>query len=136
MQKTLLVNGTDCKTIAIDGLWSVIINDVPHKLYRVWRKNKGFKNGRRKELRLKAICVNCFKEFFGPLGYPRRFCSQSCSSKNNKDNLHTKFIVNDIDSNIKIKARNFINNAIRDGKIIKPEVCSNCGCHGDIQAHH
>jgi len=37
----------------------------------------------------------------------------------------------------KIKARDIINNAIRDGKLARPKVCSICGALGvSIYAHH
>lgn len=36
----------------------------------------------------------------------------------------------------KIKARSRINNALRDGRIEKPETCQGCGAKTDIQAHH
>jgi 5-formyltetrahydrofolate cyclo-ligase len=36
----------------------------------------------------------------------------------------------------KAVARNWVNNALRDGKIEKPESCSRCGKSGILEAHH
>jgi hypothetical protein len=36
----------------------------------------------------------------------------------------------------KESARVALNIAVRDGKIIKPDTCSECGCFGRITAHH
>jgi hypothetical protein len=36
----------------------------------------------------------------------------------------------------KRRAQNAINNALRDGKITKPENCQKCGSDGRIEAHH
>lgn len=36
----------------------------------------------------------------------------------------------------KKKARYFVTNAIRDGKIIRPEICERCKNKGRIEAHH
>lgn len=36
----------------------------------------------------------------------------------------------------KIKARYFVSNAIRDGRLKRPESCSDCGCSCRPQAHH
>lgn len=35
-----------------------------------------------------------------------------------------------------IKARTAVNNAVRDGRLIRPEVCSSCDKKRRIQAHH
>ena len=37
---------------------------------------------------------------------------------------------------IKLDARSFISNAVRDGKIIRPKICPNCKMHSIVQAHH
>jgi hypothetical protein len=36
----------------------------------------------------------------------------------------------------KAAARNAIYNALRDGKIVRPEFCGNCGRTAKVQAHH
>lgn len=67
MQNTLMVNGIECKTVGIDGLWNVIVGGVPQILYRGWKNKKGYRNGRQQTLKLKSICVACNKEFLGGL---------------------------------------------------------------------
>ena len=36
----------------------------------------------------------------------------------------------------KRKANEAVNNAVRDGKLIKPDMCSECGVAGRIHGHH
>lgn len=36
----------------------------------------------------------------------------------------------------KIAARSAISNALRDGRIVRPSVCAQCGEGGDLHAHH
>ena len=136
MQSTLMVNGVDCKTKVIDGMWYVVVDDVPQKLYREKTKYKGKKNGTYYVYKLKGICQVCMEEFFGFLKTKRLYCSKKCSNKINGKLAHNKFIELSSDKKLKTKARNFINHNIKRGKIIRPEVCSNCHCHGSIQFHH
>lgn len=37
---------------------------------------------------------------------------------------------------LKNRARYAVNNAVRDGKLVKPEECSECGSSGIIHGHH
>jgi hypothetical protein len=37
---------------------------------------------------------------------------------------------------LKRAAQNALNNAIRDGKLMKPSICQRCDVQGRIQAHH
>ena len=131
-----MVEGIECGTVIIENKWYVIIKDKPCKLYRGWRKNKRCLGGKEKVLKLKYTCIVCKKECFGFLVDVRRFCSKSCSAKYNKNNLHSKFIKSYESEETKRKARSFINNAIQAKKIIRPKICSACGCHGKIEAHH
>jgi hypothetical protein len=34
------------------------------------------------------------------------------------------------------KAHRIVHNAIKDGALNKPSICSKCGCSGEIQGHH
>jgi hypothetical protein len=36
----------------------------------------------------------------------------------------------------KYKAQNAVNNAIRDGRLVKPQHCEVCGATGKIHGHH
>lgn len=78
--------------------------------------------------------------FFGRLDNSRRFCGLSCfgkvNGKINIEKLHSRRTELTKNGKLKIKAGSFISNRIASGKIIRPEVCSNCRCHGDIIFHH
>lgn len=142
MQKTLMVNGVECKTKVIDGFWYVIINGEPEIIYRkkVKTKNRRYMNGLRWELKRKSICQVCEREFFGRLSDSKGFCGLSCfgkvNGKINIEKLHSKRSELTKNGELKIKAGSFISSRIANGKIIRPEVCSNCGVHGSIVFHH
>lgn len=140
MQKTLMVSGVECETKVIDKLWHVVIDDVPQILYRGWVYNKLSRNKRMKAYKLKEKCEVCEKDFFSRLDNSRRFCGLSCfgevNGKINIKKLHSKHIKISENDTLKIKAGSFISNRVASGRIVRPEVCSNCGCHGDIIFHH
>lgn len=136
MQKTLIVNGIECITVLVDRLWHVVIDNQSKMLYRGKVKDKSKRNGFRSVFKLKSLCQLCGKEFFGLLSDLRKYCSYSCSNKISVKLVHNKFISISNDEELKRKARHFIEYLIKTRRIICPKVCSNCDCHGNIQAHH
>ena len=136
MQSTLKVNGVYCKTVLINRLWNIIIEGKAFILYNGWVKNKKRIGGRAFGLRLKGICEVCGQEFFGLLSDNRRCCSRSCSGKIGIRKTHTILDVNSESKSKKLRANEFINYLVRKKRIIPPKVCSNCGLHGIIDAHH
>lgn len=136
MQNTLVVNGDDCRTIVIDKVWNVVIDNVPHVLYRGWRKDKRCLSGKTIVLKLKSTCEVCGNEFFGFLNRPRRYCSYICTGKMTIKLLNFKRIKTVGSEALKLKARAFINTAIRSGKIISHKVCSHCWSSCVPDFHH
>lgn len=136
MKETLVVNDVECKTILIDELWYVVVVGVPQQLYRAWVKHKNCVGGKTRVFKLKSICIVCSKEFFGELGGLRKYCSHICRAKVGINVLHSKHVKIFVSKELKIKAQSFIANAIRDEKIIRPQTCSNCNCHGHVSPHH
>lgn len=39
-------------------------------------------------------------------------------------------------SDVKERTHNALGNAVRDGRVVKPEACSRCGADGRIHGHH
>ena len=131
-----MVNGVGCETKIIDKIWYVVVNKVSCKLYRIWVKGKGKKNGRQCILKIKGICEVCEKEFFGFLNTQRQYCSKKCSSRVNAKLSCINHISLSNSKKLKQKARDFVKCKILTGEMIRPEVCSNCSCHGNIIFHH
>ena len=99
-------------------------------------KDKSKKSGKARVLLLKAICKVCEGQFFGLLSSSRKYCGYSCKGKITGKLASAKFVSISNNEKLKMKAQNFINHAIKAGRIIKPEVCSNCGYYSKIEAHH
>jgi len=136
MRGTLIVDGIECRTIVIEGLWHVIMDGNPCRLYRSQRKNKRRTNGVCWELRLRTVCHCCNKEFFGRLDNLRRYCSYNCSMQDNQTILRTKFISISNDTKLKKKAISIIGNGVASRRIIKPRQCSHCKSTWQVEAHH
>lgn len=136
MQETLMVNGIECKTVAIDEKWNVVVDGEPQILYRVKTKNKTSLNGTRYTLKLKSICVICGKEFLGHICNFRTHCSRSCAGKVARKFTYNKFVSLSNDKELKLKAHRFINDMIRIGKIIRSKQCSACKTYCKPDAHH
>ena len=132
----LIVNGVECETVSVREKMYVIVGIKLCKLYHVWVKNKRCIDGKERVLKLKGICQVCEKEFYGALSKQGKYCSLSCSMKDNQKVLKAKFISFSEDKELKIKARSFINSAIAAGRIVRPKRCSNCKLHGSIASHH
>lgn len=138
MQEILIVNGVECKTKIINGLWNVIIGDKLRVLYkvRIKTKNKTSINGMRYVLKLKSICILCGKEFFGILSNLRKYCSNKCKASDNAKKLNSKWISSSCSFELKAIANNLIRELIRVGKIGRPKYCSSCKDICKIFAHH
>ena len=136
MKSTLVVGGIECKTIVVEKLWHVIVEGEPQVLYKGWKKDKSGRNGRSRCLKLKQCCQICKKEFFGSIADPSKYCSISCGSKIRVKELNSKHISLSDNEELKQKARNWIGYRVDRGRIISPEICSNCGWRNDIIAHH
>ena len=65
-------------------------------------------------------------------GYKRKY-TQSKKGKISAKKSFDKYKKNNLE---KIKARWFLNSAVRLGKIIKPKTCSSCGKIKRLQGHH
>ena len=136
MQSTLKVNGVECKTVLINGLWYVIIENKPCKLYRGLRKSKKGINGKVYDYMLKGMCDVCSNKFFGLLHNQMKYCGNSCASKIRVKRTHSKHVEMVGDKALKLRSRNLIDKRIQRKRIVKPLVCSSCKCHSDVQAHH
>ena len=132
----LIVNGVECETVSVREKMYVIVGIKLCKLYYGWVKNKRYIGGKARILKLKGICQVCGDEFYGRLYSLRKFCGLSCKNKINGGLAHLKHVSFSEDIELKKKAMHFISNAIAGGKIIRPEVCSNCKLHGSIIGHH
>ena len=131
MQDTLMVKGIYCKTIVVDEVWYIIIDNKQRILYHIRDKNR-----EKYVFKIKAICEVCNKKYFARISGRIKYCGKSCSSKIKIKRTNAKFIGMSNDKELKQKANSFINNAIKAGKIIRPKVCSNCNGYDDIHAHH
>lgn len=135
----LMINGVECKTIAVREKMYVIVGIKLCKLYRKWKKNRNKINGKEQILVLKGVCKVCEKEFYGELKSPRKYCSPKCRNRDIAKLGSAKYISLSDNEELKNKARYFINNAIKSHKIKNPKKCSNCGCSDKIftiMAHH
>lgn len=135
----LTINGIKCETVSVREKMYVIIGRKLHKLYRKWKNNKNKISGREKILVLKGVCVICGEEFFGELKSVRKYCSHLCRNRDIAKLGMIKYKSFSDDKELKEKAKSFINNAIKGGRIVKPKRCSNCDCSDKIftiMAHH
>ena len=135
----LIINGVECKTVSVREKMYVIIGRKLHKLYRKWKKNKNKGGGKEKILALKGVCAVCEEEFLGELKSSRKYCSPLCRNRDIAKLGSAKYISFSNDKKLREKARSFINNAIKGGRIVKPKRCSNCDCSDKIftiMAHH
>jgi hypothetical protein len=97
-----------------------------------------YKDGRR-EGRLRSICKLCM----GSAGAehrkknPEYYSTYSRAWRTENKDLMDSYIKRYVEKYPRRrKARGVIGDAIRCGKLIRPEVCSSCGASGLTEAHH
>lgn len=98
-----------------------------------FQKRKASKDGHT------AACRSCLKEYDrGRTNFPHRMEARAAYQKTEKgkesaNKAKKKFI----DSNpIKRKAHSHVGNFLRDGKLVRPGKCENCGNECKPHAHH
>ena len=107
---------------------------------------KSFNGRRYRNAYIKAICLQCGKEFNRKVANIKlnrcECCSISCANRYNnaKQRLHeaehAKRICPEGTQAGKRKAINAVRDAVKWGIIIREEVCSSCGGGDNIEAHH